>query len=97
MAGSDHDVFHALQQLCWKCPPPPVATTVSYQFPVRFKVTTTSDLYRYSFVLQSLVGCVYAFGFILMCPQLYLNYKLQSVAHLPWCDPSCSICTIQKA
>eukprot|EP00892_Ulva_mutabilis_P004689 jgi/Ulvmu1/2592/UM014_0043.1 len=38
----------------------------------------------YSFVLQSLVGCVYAFGFVLMCPQLYLNYKLKSVAHLPW-------------
>eukprot|EP00882_Tetradesmus_deserticola_P005055 GHRQ01005326.1.p1 GENE.GHRQ01005326.1~~GHRQ01005326.1.p1 ORF type:complete len:625 (+),score=278.98 GHRQ01005326.1:193-2067(+) len=38
----------------------------------------------YSWVLNSLVGAVYAFGFILMCPQLYLNYKLQSVAHLPW-------------
>jgi len=24
------------------------------------------------------------FGFILMVPQLYLNYKLKSVAHLPW-------------
>jgi len=24
------------------------------------------------------------FGFIMMCPQLYLNYKLKSVAHLPW-------------
>ena len=23
-------------------------------------------------------------GFILMCPQLYINYKLRSVAHLPW-------------
>ena len=38
----------------------------------------------YSWALGSLVGAVYAFGFILMCPQLYLNYKLQSVAHLPW-------------
>lgn len=27
---------------------------------------------------------MYAFGFMLMCPQLYLNYKLKSVAHLPW-------------
>lgn len=35
-------------------------------------------------MLQSLVGCVYTFGFVLMCPQLYLNYKLKSVAHLPW-------------
>lgn len=38
----------------------------------------------YSWILSSMVGCVYAFGFILMCPQLYLNYKLKSVAHLPW-------------
>lgn len=38
----------------------------------------------YSWILNSLVGAVYTFGFILMCPQLYLNYKLKSVAHLPW-------------
>lgn len=37
----------------------------------------------YSWALGSLVGAVYTFGFILMCPQLYLNYKLKSVAHLP--------------
>lgn len=39
---------------------------------------------RYSFVLEAAVGFVYAFGFVLMCPQLYLNYRLKSVAHLPW-------------
>uniref|UniRef100_A0A7S0RTS6 Cleft lip and palate transmembrane protein 1 n=1 Tax=Chlamydomonas leiostraca TaxID=1034604 RepID=A0A7S0RTS6_9CHLO len=38
----------------------------------------------YSWLVSSLVGAVYMFGFILMCPQLYLNYKLKSVAHLPW-------------
>mmetsp|Transcript_28550 Transcript_28550/g.69605 ORF Transcript_28550/g.69605 Transcript_28550/m.69605 type:complete len:716 (-) Transcript_28550:127-2274(-) len=38
----------------------------------------------YSWILGSLVGSVYMFGFIMMCPQLYLNYKLKSVAHLPW-------------
>ncbi|DBB17996.1 hypothetical protein WJX82_010310 [Trebouxia sp. C0006] len=38
----------------------------------------------YSFVLNTLVGAVYMFGFILMCPQLYINYKLKSVAALPW-------------
>lgn len=27
---------------------------------------------------------VYVFGFILMVPQVYLNYKLKSVEHLPW-------------
>jgi hypothetical protein len=24
------------------------------------------------------------FGFVAMTPQLYINYKLKSVAHLPW-------------
>jgi len=38
----------------------------------------------YSYILSTLVGFVYMFGFIMMCPQLYLNYKLKSVAHLPW-------------
>ena len=32
----------------------------------------------------SLVGFVYAFGFVMMTPQLYINYKLKSVAHIPW-------------
>jgi len=27
---------------------------------------------------------VYTFGFIVMTPQLFINYKLKSVAHLPW-------------
>jgi len=38
----------------------------------------------YNWLLSSAVGAVYTFGFILMCPQLYLNWKLKSVAHLPW-------------
>lgn len=38
----------------------------------------------YSFVLNSLVGAVYTFGFIAMTPQLYINYKLKSVAAMPW-------------
>ncbi|ETV65516.1 hypothetical protein, variant 1 [Aphanomyces astaci] len=38
----------------------------------------------YSWILGSLTGSVYAFGFIMMTPQLYLNYRLKSVAHLPW-------------
>jgi len=38
----------------------------------------------YSWILNSLVSSVYLFGFALMVPQLYLNYKLKSVAHLPW-------------
>merc|ERR1712232_724822 len=26
----------------------------------------------------------YALGFVLMTPQLFLNYRLKSVSHLPW-------------
>lgn len=38
----------------------------------------------YSWILSSCTSCVYMFGFIMMCPQLFINYKLKSVAHLPW-------------
>ncbi|XP_055346742.1 lipid scramblase CLPTM1L-like [Paramacrobiotus metropolitanus] len=38
----------------------------------------------YSWTIQSAVNGVYAFGFLFMIPQLYLNYRLKSVAHLPW-------------
>uniref|UniRef100_A0A8D9DP68 Lipid scramblase CLPTM1L n=1 Tax=Cacopsylla melanoneura TaxID=428564 RepID=A0A8D9DP68_9HEMI len=38
----------------------------------------------YSWLLRSLVNSVYAFGFVFMLPQLFINYKLKSVAHLPW-------------
>lgn len=37
----------------------------------------------YSFVINTLVGCIYTFGFINMTPQLYINYRLQSVEHMP--------------
>ena len=37
-------------------------------------------------LLQTTVNGVYAFGFLFMLPQLFLNYKLKSVAHLPWYD-----------
>lgn len=38
----------------------------------------------YSWTLNSLVNGVYAFGFLFMLPQLFINYKLKSVAALPW-------------
>lgn len=37
----------------------------------------------YSWIINSLVGAVYAFGFIMMFPQIFINYKLKSVAHMP--------------
>ncbi|KAH8289849.1 hypothetical protein KR054_011885 [Drosophila jambulina] len=38
----------------------------------------------YSWTVNSLVNGVYAFGFLFMLPQLFVNYKLKSVAALPW-------------
>jgi hypothetical protein len=38
----------------------------------------------YSWIVNSLVNGVYAFGFLFMLPQLFLNYRLKTVAHLPW-------------
>lgn len=38
----------------------------------------------FSWVVTSASSAVYALGFVLMTPQLFLNWKLKSVAHLPW-------------
>jgi len=38
----------------------------------------------YSWFISNLANAVYLFGFICLCPQLYVNYRLKSVAHLPW-------------
>ena len=38
----------------------------------------------YKFDLKTSVAFIAIFGFILMTPQLYLNYKLKSADHLNW-------------
>lgn len=38
----------------------------------------------YSWLLSSLVSAVYSFGFAQQAPQLFINYKLKSTAHMPW-------------
>jgi hypothetical protein len=38
----------------------------------------------YSWFISNMANAVYTFGFISLCPQLYINYRLKSVAHLPW-------------
>ena len=44
--------------------------------------------YRYkserSWLISSLADFAYTFGFINMCPQIFVNYKMKSVAHMPW-------------
>jgi len=58
-------------------------------YPLLFGSAVYSLVYQphkswYSWVVRSLVNGVYAFGFLFMLPQLFVNYKLKSVAHLPW-------------
>lgn len=38
----------------------------------------------YSWTIQSAANGVYAFGFLFMLPQLFINHKFKSVTHLPW-------------
>jgi hypothetical protein len=49
-----------------------------------FSLVRHSHAGWYSWVLSSLVSFIYVFGFIMMTPQLFINYKLKSVAHMPW-------------
>jgi len=58
-------------------------------YPLLFAGSVYSLFYQphkswYSWVVRSMVNGVYAFGFLFMLPQLFVNYKLKSVAHLPW-------------
>lgn len=67
----------AFQYLGWAC------------FPLLIGYGIYSLLYQehkgwYSFILNMMYGYLLTFGFIMMTPQLFINYKLKSVAHLPW-------------
>jgi hypothetical protein len=49
-----------------------------------FYSTSLASILSYSAILQKLVFFMGMAGFIKMTPQLYINYKLKSVDHLPW-------------
>jgi hypothetical protein len=58
-------------------------------FPLLAGYAVYSVLYQehrgwYSWVLNIMYGFLLTFGFIMMTPQLFINYKMKSVAHLPW-------------
>ncbi|XP_050300904.1 lipid scramblase CLPTM1L [Anthonomus grandis grandis] len=60
-----------------------------YLYPLCFGAAVYSLMYQphkswYSWTINSLVNGVYAFGFLFMLPQLFINYRLKSVAALPW-------------
>lgn len=67
----------AFKYLGWLCFPLLVAYGV-------YSVIYQEHKGWYSFVLNMLYGFLLTFGFIMMTPQLFINYKLKSVAHLPW-------------
>eukprot|EP00401_Gymnodinium_catenatum_P006400 CAMPEP_0117520048 /NCGR_PEP_ID=MMETSP0784-20121206/32970_1 /TAXON_ID=39447 /ORGANISM="" /LENGTH=541 /DNA_ID=CAMNT_0005316035 /DNA_START=9 /DNA_END=1634 /DNA_ORIENTATION=- len=48
--------------------------------------TLWADCHRgwYSYILTAGASCVYSLGFVLMTPQVFINYKHKSVAYLPW-------------
>merc|ERR1719343_575329 len=48
--------------------------------------TLTYECHRgwYSYFLFVSSSCVYSLGFVLMTPQVFINYKHKSVAFLPW-------------
>ncbi|CAG9113769.1 unnamed protein product [Plutella xylostella] len=67
----------AFRYLSWAC------------FPLLLGYGVYSLLYNehkgwYSFILNMCYGYLLTFGFIMMTPQLFINYKMKSVAHLPW-------------
>lgn len=38
----------------------------------------------YAYLIYTQVQFIYFFGFAMMCPQIFINYKLKSVGQLPW-------------
>lgn len=62
---------------------------VSYfAIPVLLAYTGYSLVYSkhrswYSFIISTMAQAIYMFGFVQLVPQLIINYKLKSVAHIP--------------
>lgn len=62
----------------------PLATD-SYSYYMSLNSIKYPTVYQiYVFFLESSVLFILIFGFVMMTPQLYINYKLKSVDHLPW-------------
>lgn len=67
--------------------------------------TAVYDCHRgwYSLFLAWTASCVYSLGFVLMTPQVFINYKHKTVAFLPWrslsteqSTPSLMICLLSS-
>lgn len=75
-ATDEYDAI-AYRYLGWACIPLVIGYSV-------YSLFYESHKSWYSWVIGTAVGFVYTFGFISMTPQLFINYKLKSVAHMPW-------------
>jgi hypothetical protein len=62
----------------------PLATSLLSHLSDGLPIFIPSLKQAYSFILESLVMFIFVLGFVMMTPQLYINYKLKSVDHLPW-------------
>jgi len=49
-----------------------------------WRLTTQQFKSWYSFFILTLTATSQTFGFVVMMPQVFLNYRLKSVEHLPW-------------
>ena len=51
----------------------------------RLLINLTGRTHRswYSYIVTTLAQAIYMFGFVQLIPQLIINYKLKSVAHMP--------------
>ena len=63
-------------------------------YPAPTLTLTQSHKSWYSWLLGSMVNFVYSCGFVLMTPQLFINYKLKSTAHMPWKTFMCQAPTL---
>lgn len=76
-AETDQHDARAMQVLGWLLYPLVVAWAV-------YSLVYHHHRSWWSWAVRALGNGVYLWGFIAMTPQLYINYRLKSVAHLPW-------------
>ena len=58
-----------------------IPCTIGYGF---YSLYANEHKSLYSWILGTLASLIYTCGFIMMTPQLYINYHLKSVAHMNW-------------
>jgi hypothetical protein len=76
------DETAALDAMAWRTLGPILALIlICYSI---YSLVFVKQVGWYGWGLGALVGLVYGAGFIMMTPQLFINYRLKSVAHLPW-------------